>query len=449
MAEHVLPHQYSPQETGYWCGPASTQIALTCRGIQVTEAELADEIGTGTDGTDWIGQITAVLAHRTGQAYVTRDIPNDPPTQPQREQLWSDVVASIDAGAALVVNIVAVPGNRPPGYPAQTIYHYVCVVGYDDHAHTVYVADPARFSGIEHYWLSLDQLATLIAPKGYAAAPTAAPLPPPAAVTFGIDISNHQDGFDLGQAFAEGFEYVIAKVSEGDDYQDPTWPAFRDTTLAAGRIIVGYHYVRADADIEGQAAGFVEHLGDTSIPAMLDHEQNSGDLDTFHAVRAAIEARGVRVALSYLPGWYWEQIGSPDLTGIPPLMTSNYGPRRAGYASAIYPGHEDIGWQPYGGGQPAIFQFSDRGRVAGRDIDVDAFRGTPDELRDLLTGDDMAFTETDRQMLREVWEQLRGPGGEGWPQLGQNAEGKSLTVVDKLAELGADTAEIRTAVTEK
>lgn len=38
-------------------------------------------------------------------------------------------------------------------------------------------------------------------------------------------------------------------------------------------------------------------------------------------------------------------------------------------------------------------------------------------------------TRSDRQLLEEIWDQLRGPGGKGWPQLG----GKSL--VDGLAEL--------------
>ncbi|MFE3196274.1 C39 family peptidase [Nocardia sp. NPDC059240] len=439
MAEHVLAHQYSPQETGYWCGPASTQIVLTICGIDVPEQQLAAEIGTDTDGTDWIGQITEVLARRSGRPYVTREIPNDPPTPGQREQLWADIRASIDSGNGLIANIVAPPGNQPPGYPpGQTIYHYIALVGYRDGG-DVYVADPARFGGYEHYWLSLDQLASLIAPKGYAAVPAGAPVPPPsAAVTFGVDISNHQAGLDLDRVFAEGFEFVIAKCTEGEYYRDPTWPGFRDATLGAGKVLAGYHYVRADGDAEAQAAAFVEHLGDPSIPAMLDHEDGSGDLGAFLAVREAIERRGVRVALSYLPQWYWDRIGRPDLSGIPPLMTSHYGPRRAGFAAAIYPGHDDIGWQAYGGGDPRIFQFSDRGLVAGREIDVDAFRGTPSELRDLLTGDDdMAFTDDDRRMLREIWEQLRGPNAEGWPQLGTNAEGKNMTPVDALAEIRA------------
>lgn len=38
-------------------------------------------------------------------------------------------------------------------------------------------------------------------------------------------------------------------------------------------------------------------------------------------------------------------------------------------------------------------------------------------------------------MLREVWEQLRGPHGKGWPQLGKNAKGEYLTLVDAVAEL--------------
>lgn len=181
MPEKILDHTYSVQETGWWCGPASTQIALTARGIDVAERELVDELEAlegspwdDQDGTDSITQVTTVLARRTGQPYVTVQIPNDPPSPAQVDRLWDDVVGSIDGGNALVANIVAPPGNQPPGYPSnQTIYHYVSIVGYDSDQRTVYVADPARFGGIEHYWLTVAKMASLIAPKGYTAAPTA------------------------------------------------------------------------------------------------------------------------------------------------------------------------------------------------------------------------------------------------------------------------------------
>ena len=92
-------------------------------------------------------------------------------TAAQRERLWRDVQDSIDANFPIVANIVAPPGNQPPGYPSnQTIYHYFAVVGYNSEKREVFIADSANFSGNQHYWLTLDKLATLIPPKGYSSA---------------------------------------------------------------------------------------------------------------------------------------------------------------------------------------------------------------------------------------------------------------------------------------
>jgi peptidase C39-like protein len=168
-SQHVLNVDYQVQETGYWCGPAATRIALSARGINVSQADMAAQLGTTTNGTDWIGQVTGVLDNYVGW-YETKEMPNDPPTQGQRDLLWNDIVLDINNGYAIVANIVAPPGNQPPGYPPnQTIYHYFTVIGYDDSNMTVYIADPASFSGNQFYWLSFDQLATLIPPKGYSA----------------------------------------------------------------------------------------------------------------------------------------------------------------------------------------------------------------------------------------------------------------------------------------
>lgn len=40
---------------------------------------------------------------------------------------------------------------------------------------------------------------------------------------------------------------------------------------------------------------------------------------------------------------------------------------------------------------------------------------------------------TDRELLEDIWTQLRGPGGGGWPQLGANDKGQNLTLVDAIA----------------
>ena len=50
--------------------------------------------------------------------------------------------------------------------------------------------------------------------------------------------------------------------------------------------------------------------------------------------------------------------------------------------------------------------------------------------------------------LQEVWQQLRGPKGNGWPQLGQNAKGQNLTLVDALAALRLDVARLDRKIDE-
>ncbi|MFC9942066.1 C39 family peptidase [Streptomyces pratensis] len=168
---HWLQIDYQVQETGYWCGPAATRIALSARIAPPSQGDLAWQLGTTQAGTDHIGQVTGVLNSNLGGGwYETKEMPNDPPTQGQRDLLWHDIVFDIDRNYPLVANIVAPPGNQPPGYPSdQTIYHYFTVFGYDEVDRTVLIADPASFSGNQIYWISFDQLATLIPPKGYSA----------------------------------------------------------------------------------------------------------------------------------------------------------------------------------------------------------------------------------------------------------------------------------------
>jgi hypothetical protein len=167
-AEKVLNVEYQVQQTSYWCGPAATRIALSARMTPPSQATLAAELGTTVNGTDWIGQVTSVLSQHLGAGrYRTTEMPNDPPTQAQSDHLWSDITFSIDNGYAIVANIVAPASNHPPGYPNYTIYHYFTVIGYNRATKQVKIADPANFGGNQLYWLTFDQLATLIPPKGY------------------------------------------------------------------------------------------------------------------------------------------------------------------------------------------------------------------------------------------------------------------------------------------
>lgn len=165
----TLSIDFQYQQTGYWCGPAATRIALSARISPPSQQELANQLGTTTNGTDWIGQVTGVLNNNLGTGwYETKEMPNDPPTQAQRDLLWRDILLDIDNNYPIVANIVAPASNHPPGYPNYTIYHYFTVIGYDTSDSTVLIADPAGF-GPATYWLTFNQLATLIPPKGYSA----------------------------------------------------------------------------------------------------------------------------------------------------------------------------------------------------------------------------------------------------------------------------------------
>ena len=52
------------------------------------------------------------------------------------------------------------------------------------------------------------------------------------------------------------------------------------------------------------------------------------------------------------------------------------------------------------------------------------------------------------QALQEIWTQLRGPGGKGWSQLGQNQQGQNLTLVDAVAAIRQQLAQIQADVDE-
>jgi hypothetical protein len=242
---------------------------------------------------------------------------------------------------------------------------------------------------------------------------------------YGIDIASFQAGIDLAEVKAEGFDFVISKITQGSSYVDPSWPAFRDAALAVGLILVGYHYVTNDPPA-AQADNLLANLGQP-VSIMLDFEAGSGDLDNFWAVADAIAQGGGLVALSYIPRFYWQQIGSPDLTGVPGLVAADY-VAGSGYASALYPGDQSALWDGYGGIEPSVLQFTNAALVDGRNTDADAYRGTADQFRQLLTYG-VGMTPQQAQQLQDIWVQLLGPTGQGWPQLGNRTLVDALSIV--------------------
>lgn len=166
------------QDTVYNCGPASVQtIVQAVTGEFRTESEIGGKLGTHTGGTDYIGSFPDVLnGYIAGGQYRYTNVP-DYLDSAGKDVFWDRIKNSVNANHGVVVNVVAPPSNYPkavspstisPAYSGGTVYHYFAVMGWEDEGgfRKVWVAD-SGFSPYG-YWLSFDQLCSLVVPKGYA-----------------------------------------------------------------------------------------------------------------------------------------------------------------------------------------------------------------------------------------------------------------------------------------
>jgi GH25 family lysozyme M1 (1,4-beta-N-acetylmuramidase) len=183
----------------------------------------------------------------------------------------------------------------------------------------------------------------------------------------------------LSQLVTSGFAGVVHKVTQGADYQDPYWSECQQWCTSNELPYLGYHYLDT-SDPTAQAQNWVNSGG--GLNAMFDVEDGSGDIDNVWAVTNAFNAVGVNVQLWYLPQWYWNSIGIPDLSQLVSnnimLVSSSY-PGGTGYASTIYAnsgGDTGEGWASYGGATPSAWQFTDSATIAGFTVDCNAYLGS-------------------------------------------------------------------------
>jgi hypothetical protein len=120
-------------------------------------------------------------------------------------------------------------------------------------------------------------------------------------VSFGIDISHHQDAaLDLAQCRREGIEFVFIKSSEGGDYVDPEFAANLAEARRAGMLVGAYHYVRSNATAAAQVAN-VRRAVPLDVAVIPDVEANSGGVVLVREFVDRLRAAGYRVPLLYLP----------------------------------------------------------------------------------------------------------------------------------------------------
>lgn len=227
-------------------------------------------------------------------------------------------------------------------------------------------------------------------------------------ITFGLDISHHQDiALNLAQCRRDGCEFVFLKATEGATFTDSEFAANLAEARAAGMLVAAYVYQRAGVT----AAAHVERVKAVvprDVPVIPDVEAGSGSLALTRDLVNGLRAAGYRVPLLYLPLWYWrDHLGSPSLGGLPPLWSSRYPDNVVGTIAeewADVPAHY---WNGYGGLPVAVLQFTSSSRIAGHQpLDANAFRGTRAELAALLGGqtqeDDMPLSNEDLVKIHDV-----------------------------------------------
>jgi hypothetical protein len=199
---------------------------------------------------------------------------------------------------------------------------------------------------------------------------------------FLADIASYQGGLALSRLRPDCVG-VFVKATQGTSYVDPYYAGWRQQAQSAGLIFVAYHYVTTDAPA-AQAQHIATTIADPGVPLMFDVEQASGNVAQALAVIKACKDAGLNPRVLYLPKWYWAQVGSPDLLPVAEyvkLTSSAYPTSQSGSPGGLYPGDSAAGWAAYGGVTPTFYQFTDAAIEGGQPVDMNAYRGTLEQLR--------------------------------------------------------------------
>lgn len=203
------------------------------------------------------------------------------------------------------------------------------------------------------------------------------------------DLSHHK------QVSLDGAVALITKATEGTSFVDPSYAGYRADATRRRIPFCAFHWLHA-VDILGQARHAFSVVG--RVPLMVDDEDPTDGLSVARTLAfvKAYRALGGTVTLEYLPRWFWSQHGSPDLR---PLAAAGLSLVSSAYPSSGY-SDNGVGWLPYGGVTPAIWQYTNARPFNGALVDFNAFKGSVEELRALFTGDSLTPPQEGNMLIR-------------------------------------------------
>lgn len=211
--------------------------------------------------------------------------------------------------------------------------------------------------------------------------------------------ASHYDGMlsrsDLDRARAEGISIFTHKIGEGTS---DTEGGYDDTALAAANLagipFLGGYYVARSMPVDPQV-DYLLMLAGHGEPWWRTHPGWFWQVDLerwpYDSVSAATgiafgqrlhQLTGRAVIMYASKGQY----GNSLTTWDGPLWNANYPSSRQAPFKDLYPGDNGVGWSPYSGKVPALWQYSSGAVIAGKTTcDVSAFKGSRADFAKLIS----------------------------------------------------------------
>lgn len=134
-----------PQETEFYCGPATVASILRAKNLNYSQGTLAGYLGTTTGGTAW---------YNGGNSYPVRDVLNNlentsyygvyAASTNSTSELSYRVKYSIDRNYGVAANIYEVYNGTYalPGHSGRTVEHWIPIDGYYNNGSSIHYAEP-------------------------------------------------------------------------------------------------------------------------------------------------------------------------------------------------------------------------------------------------------------------------------------------------------------------
>ena len=201
--------------------------------------------------------------------------------------------------------------------------------------------------------------------------------------TLGLDLNRYRDGVPIKIAKQQGVRFLLGKATEGTTWLDPTYKPYQLEAKNKFLPFGGYMYWRVIYDAVKQAKWYVDNLGDTEFPPIVDverinnvkygtniplrtHQQNINHLSI---VLNEIERLTDREPMIYTNAYSWSTLtGNNALINQYEAWVANYG------RTTPYLPKPLTKW--------VLWQFTSTYKIAGyyRGVDGNWFNGNEAEL---------------------------------------------------------------------